>query len=126
MSDYLVAVASGDYVFNFDELVQAAGVRWQGARFFRASGREAAAAYGELQIYSPDTGHADVIAILLAGNQGIGLEGEPEKVAEFMAWLTTRDGFPSDGSVVVLSWRREEFPLNANTSAEALLELPRP
>jgi hypothetical protein len=122
MNECLVAVASGDYTLNFDDLVRAANLRWEGVRFILAGGRRATTAFGRLQIHSSDTGHAELIAALLAGGAAIRLEGAPEKVAEFMAWLTTREGFPDDGSVVVLNWRTDDLPLTPATTAETLLD----
>lgn len=126
MKECLVAVADGTYTFGFDELIQSAGLRWADTRFIPARGDWANSTYGHLQLHNPNTGHADVIAGLLAGARGIGLEGEPGRVAESMAWLASREGFPDDGSVIVLGWRRDQVALNPGTTAEALLELPRP
>lgn len=126
MKECLVAVSSGTYTFDFDELIQSAGARWTDSRFIPATGDWMNSTYGHLQLHDSDTGRADVIAGLLAGGKGIGLEGEPERVAEFIAWLASRDQFPDDGSVVLLGWRRGQVTLLPGTTAEALLDAPRP
>jgi len=117
--EYLIAVARGsDYTFRFDDLVRAAGERWENARFFPAIGEHATVAYGHLQVSDPDTGHPELTAALLAGEQGISLECLPAVAPEFIAWLSTREGFPSDGYIVVMGWGAKMFPLTANAGAE--------
>lgn len=121
MKECLVAVASGTYTFGFDELIRSAGLRWTDSRFIPASGDWMNSTYGHLQLHDAETGRADVIAGLLAGGKGIGLEGEPERVAEFIAWLASRDQFPDDGSVVLAEWAHEFIPLRPGTTAAELL-----
>lgn len=119
MSDYLVASSNGAYSFNFTDLVEQA-TEQLGATFFPREAQHADLGPGELQVYLAD-GHVAVNANLLRDGGGIGLEGPAQHVADFIAWLTARDGFPTDGSVVLVNWTDDMLPLQPGTRAADLL-----
>ena len=50
MSEFLLAVAEGDFLFDFDDLVPKILEEWPSARFFPAQGREADVSNGELRV----------------------------------------------------------------------------
>ena len=120
MSECLVAVAFGDYRFRARDVVTAAARVWPGARFFSATTLEDVSE-GQLQIPLPSDRDAEVFAAFLPGGKGISLDGTVEGMANFIAWLTSDGGFPSDQSVVVLGWAPEEFPLQPGLTADELI-----
>ncbi|NCT91941.1 hypothetical protein GXB85_13415 [Cellulomonas sp. APG4] len=118
MSDVLIA-STGSYRFDIDALQAAASSRWPGMRRFDGAG----SGDGQLQHVGADNRLLDVTS--LRAGHGLGVEGDPERVAEFMAWLTTQPGFPSDGSIEVYNWALDIMHLAPGAQVgELLASLP--
>jgi hypothetical protein len=119
MNEYLVMANGGDYVFGFDDLVREVADRWQGI-FFPAAPNELSFSYGEIQLPSADGFALDMV--LTAGERGIGIGSRDwHLAAEIIAWITTRPGFPGDGSVLLCNWAADFIPLRPGMTAEELL-----
>lgn len=114
MTDSFLAVLEGPYRFGFEALSTEVSTRFPDAAFFppRTIQRQ------------DENGHLMLDIKLLGDDEGgVGLEGDDELAAEFVAWLTERPGFPADGSVVFAGWAPEPFPLRPNMTAGELLDL---
>ncbi|WP_188037093.1 hypothetical protein [Actinotalea sp. JY-7885] len=111
MSDYLIGV-DGDYRFSFDTVAADALAAWDDADWFESTSTlQRQAADGQLLL---DVG-------FLGDGEGFGLRGTRESVAEFAAWLTTRAGFPEDGSVILAGWAEDVLTLSPDTAVADLL-----
>lgn len=121
MNECLVAVAFGDFRFHTQNVVNAATQQWPTATFVLPTGTLANLLEGQLQLPFPDGEESEVLAGFLPGGNGISLDGTVEGMAEFIAWLSGQEEFPSDESVVVLGWTSGEYPLPPATTAEALI-----
>jgi hypothetical protein len=119
MSDVMI-VSTGTYRFDGGSL-EAAGARtWPGLRSFTDAGP----ADGHLQHVDEHNDLLDVV--LLQQGEGLGVESSPQRVAEFMAWLTQQPAFPDDGTVTVYNWALDVMPLFPRTAADDLLAVAQP
>lgn len=115
MSDVLIA-STGAYRFDLDAIEAAGAARWPGMRRFEG----ASSGDGQLQHVDDENRLLDITS--LRAGQGLGVEGDPERVAECMGWLTAQPGFPSDGSIEVYDWALDVMPLRPGVQAKELLE----
>ncbi|MBX9244299.1 hypothetical protein ICW40_05695 [Actinotalea ferrariae] len=120
MTEALIGVAEGDYTFDFPALVDDVRAHWPEARWFPAESFMPPTHFGTIQIPRSD-GHVAVDVGLQSAGKGIGLDGYHEDVAEFVAWLTQRPGFPGDGSVVIINWAADLLALEPGTTTDSLL-----
>lgn len=118
MADLLVAVTPGEHRFDPDEIAAAAVRRWPSAEDVDITGPELAdlARLLSKQLTIGDGQHV-VMANFHADNQGIGVEGDDELEAEFLALLTQNTAFPDDG-IVVVHWDDDIVALRPNMTAD--------
>lgn len=99
MADLLVAVTPGEHRFNPDQISAAAARRWLTVEDVDVTGPELIdlARLMSKQLTIND-GQRTVVAEFHADNQGIGVEGDDELEAEFLALLTQNTALPDEGS----------------------------
>lgn len=122
MNECLVAVAFGDYRFTSRDVADAAARTWVGTSFVPPAGPMAGVSAGQLQVQFGEPEESELLAGFLPEGQGISLDGTIETMAQFIEWLSGRPGFPDDGSIVVLGWTRDEYPVRPEVTAEQLIE----
>jgi hypothetical protein len=118
MTDLLVAVTPGEHRFNPDQIAAAAVRQWPYAEDVDITGPELAdlARLLSKQLQLND-GQRVVLANFHADDQGIGVEGDDELEAEFLALLTRHTAFP-DGGIVVVHWADGIVALRPNMTAD--------
>lgn len=114
MTDLLVAVTPGEHRFDSDRIAAAAVRRWPSAEDVDITGPELAdlARLLSKQLTIGDGRHV-VVANFHADNQAIGVEGDDELEAEFIALLAQHTTFPNDG-IVVVHWADDIVALRSN------------
>lgn len=116
----LVAVPEGDFTFGWKMLSVDALAHWKGSEFTLRDESEFHISYGQLRL--PDVeGRLLLLVEFLAGDKGIGVEGPDPIAAEFFAWLASRPGFPTDGSVLITDWAVDFFHLLPGQGAAEIL-----
>jgi hypothetical protein len=118
MADLLVAVTPGEHRFDPNKIASAAVRRWPSAEDVDITGPELAdlARLLSKQLQLND-GQRVVLANFHADNQGIGVEGDDELEAEFLALLTQHTEFP-DGGIVVVHWADDIVALRPNMTPD--------
>ena len=121
MSNFMLAVAEGDFRFDFEELVPKILDVWPGARFFPAEDREATVSKGELQFVDP-TGSVGLIVGLLPGCQGMDIDGPVHDAAAFVAWLTTQPWYPTDALIMLIGETSQPQALRPGMEPEEIIQ----
>lgn len=116
----LVAVAEGTFTFGWEALCADALAHWPGSGFTRGDESEAEVSYGQLRLPDAD-GRVALLVEFLAHDTGLGVEGDDGLAAEFFAWLVSRPGFPTDGSVIITDWISDFFHLRPGLDAAEIL-----
>lgn len=118
MADLLVAVTPGKHRFDPDQIAAASVRQWPSAEDVDITGPELAdlARLLSKQLTIVDGQHV-VVANFHADNQAIGVEGDDELEAEFLALLTQHTTFPDDG-VVVVHWTDDIVALRPNMTPD--------
>lgn len=116
----LVAVAEGNFTFDWERLCTDALADWSGSEFTLSEGPRAETSHGQLRL--PDAeGRVALLVDFLTGDKGVGIEGDDGLAAYFLAWLVSRPGFPTDGSVLVTDWAFDLFPLRPGITVAEFL-----
>jgi hypothetical protein len=113
-----VAVTPGEHRFDPDRIAAASVRRWPSAEDIDITGPELAdlARLLSKQLTIGD-GQRVVVANFHTDNQAIGVEGDDELEAEFLALLTQRTTFP-DGGIVVVHWANDIVALRPNMTPD--------
>ena len=123
MLEFMVA-CTDTTTFRFDSatLWTVASVQWPGSRRVVPQGRLAAVT--ELFIELPSAGgHGESELAIHPGGAAIGLDAPSrEEAARVLAWLAQIVPLPGDGSVVVVHWASEFYPLRPGATAAQLLQ----
>ncbi|MBB2923741.1 hypothetical protein [Cellulomonas cellasea] len=85
----------------------------------RTAGPRARVSFGQLQLANGAV-EDRLLVSLLAGGDGMRLEGDEDLASSFVAWVTGRPGFPVDGSSVLIDWAGELLPLRPGMAANEL------
>jgi len=123
MTDVMVAIADGAYRFTLDDLAREAMDRWPATRAFPRAQFEPPTTDGTIQVTAGDGRVVAVDVGVLDNGRGLDIEGFEQEVLEFVAWLTTRPGFPDDGTVNLVGWVDDLLPLRRDMTADELQEL---
>ena len=120
MTDLLVAVTPGEHRFDPDRIAAAATRQWPSVEDVNITGPELAdlARLLSKQLTISDGQHI-VLANFHADNQGIGIEGDDELEAEFLALLTQSTTFPDEG-IVVVHWADDIAALRPNMTPDEI------
>jgi hypothetical protein len=123
MTDLLVTVTPGEHRFDPNEIAAAVVRQWPSAEDVDITGPELAdlARLLSKQLQLND-GQRVVLANFHADNQGIGIEGDDELEAEFLALLTQHTTFPDDG-IVVVHWADDIAYLRPNMTPDEVYAL---
>lgn len=123
MSDVLVAVAEGETTFDTDQLTAAVLRQWPTAEVADVDGPELAhlAQFMTRQITIEDNGQRAIIEFN-TGDRGIGIEGDAQPTAEFLAILTASMPIP-DGVIAVMNWSDDVVMLRQAMTIDDLYAL---
>jgi hypothetical protein len=122
MLELLIAATDRtDFTFNAQTLAQAALVQWPDARIIEPSGPLAGMAQLFIEIPDLDNAHGPELNVLPTA-EGIALEAPSrESAARVMAWIAQVCDLPTDGSVVVIHWTNDFYPLLPAVTFEILM-----
>ncbi|GAB3166489.1 hypothetical protein GCM10027059_25680 [Myceligenerans halotolerans] len=123
MTDLLVAVTPGEHRFDPDRIAAAATQRWPSADDVDITGPELAdlAEVLSKQLTIRDDQQV-VLANFHADNKGIGIEGDDDLEADFLALLTQHTTLPDEG-IVVVHWTDQIATLRPNMTPDDIRAL---
>lgn len=118
MSDLLVAVTPGEHRFDPDQIAAAAARQWPSVEDVDITGPELVdlARLLSKQLTIND-GQRTIVAGFHADNRGIGIEGDDELEAEFLAFLTQNTELPGE-EIVVVQWADDIVTLRPSMTLE--------
>jgi hypothetical protein len=111
VTEVLIAVAEGPYVFEADAVVAVLAEQWPQTSWAPTEPGDPDPSLGQFTVVSASDPPTVLLADLLPAGQGIGAEASFDLLADFLAQLTRLPGFPDDGSVIVTDWALEMYPL---------------
>lgn len=119
MADLLVGILD-DVTFDVEHLLAQAQATWPEATYYPSDGESANSPAGNLQL-EIEQEFLDVA--FLASRGGLGVEGDDDLAAVFLAWLTTQPPVCDGTEVVVVNWANDLVPLTPNMTPEQLWAL---
>jgi len=123
MLEFMVAATDAtDFRFDADALSAAAVAQWPGARIIHPTGRRATLVTCDIELPATEPDFPDSEIRVLTGGDGMGLDSAThEEAARVLAWLAQVTPLPQDGSVVVIHWVSDFYPLRPGVTAGQLL-----
>lgn len=114
MTDLLVAVADGETRFDPERIVDVVVRRWPSVGWGDPDEELAATLAKQVTIqYDQQV----LIVDVLAGHEGIGVEGDDDLAAEFLALLTQSMPIPED-EIVVMNWTDQIVALRSGMTPD--------
>lgn len=111
MTEVLIAVAEGPYVFEADAVVAVLAEKWPQTSWAPTEPGDPDPSLGQFTVVSPGAPSTVLLADLLPAGQGIGVEASFNLLADFLAQITRLPGFPADNSVIVTDWAIDMYAL---------------
>lgn len=116
MTNLLVAVTPGEHRFAPERVAHAARQHWTDVTYTGLDVTDPRLAELGPQLRISE-GQRVVIANFHNDGEGIGVEGDDDIQAEFLALLTQNTTFP-DGGIVVVHWADDVVPLRPHMTAD--------
>jgi hypothetical protein len=113
MADIMIAALDGSTPFDAESLAQAARTTWSEASWPGSPNR----ATGELARLKIESDGRMLFVDILPPGGGLGIEGDDELAAEFVAWITTQVPI-TDGQIVVTDWADDVVTLRPNMTRD--------
>jgi hypothetical protein len=118
----VAATESTDFTFDPASLAEAASTGWPGARVVPLPPELATVCALSLDLPTADGGLGTELAVL-SSRGAVSIETPSrQEAARVLAWLAQIAPLPGDGSVVVVHWTSEFYPLRPGTTAAQLLQ----
>ena len=109
------------FTFDVQVLAEAAVVQWPDARIINPSGLRASLIQVGIEIPEPGNAYGPELTVDITG-AGLGLYAPSrESAARVMAWIAQVSDLPTDGSVVVVHWTDDFYPLLPGATVETLM-----
>lgn len=118
MADIMIATVDGSTPFDAERLAEVARQAWPQATWPSSPDR----ATGELARLKIEAQGKIVFVDVLPPGGGLGVEGDDELTAEFVAWITTQVSI-TDGQLVITDWANEVVSLRQQMSVSDVLRL---
>lgn len=118
MADIMIATLDGSTPFDAERLARAALTPWPEASWPGSPDH----VIGELARLKIETDGQTVFVDVLPPGGGLGVEGDDELAAEFIAWITTQVPI-AEGQVVVTDWTDDVVALSPNMTLDEVQAL---
>jgi len=123
MLEFLIAATDDtDFTFDARALATAATTSWPGATVTEPTVRVARVTELFIELPDPESTYPTELAVDPT-RRGLGLDASSyPAAARVLAWLAQVADLPTDGSVVVIHWTDDFYPLRPGVSVETLLQ----